>query len=177
MPVNGPLEFEPFKKVGDDEQGADVAADSDHGRVETGERRSQRFELSRRFEVVLAAEVGDHALADPATVPVGLNQFQVRVGLVAPFHGDTFSEHVVHTLTAGVSNYKLVITTVSACSTLIVTPLLSTHSTATMDATGDPEQRLSGPGTQSYQRIWPTQAATTSAQHQHHVASTCGKRG
>jgi hypothetical protein len=109
--VNGPLKVETLQEVGDDQQGADISADPDHRRFETCERCCQRFELSRRFEVVLATQIGDHALTDPAAIPVGLDQFQVHVGLIAPFDGDTLSEHVVHTLPALDLNYKPVIAT------------------------------------------------------------------
>ena len=111
MTVNGRLEVEAFEEISDDQQRADVAAGPDRRRLETGERRGQCFELSRRLEVVLAAQVGDDALTDPAVVPVGLNEFQVGVGLVAPLDGDTLDEHVVHTIPAPEPNYKPVITT------------------------------------------------------------------
>jgi hypothetical protein len=74
---------QPVQIVAHQQQRAYFSSGADRRGVQPGERGGELVELSRRLQFVLAAEGSDHALADSALVPVGLDELKVDVGLVA----------------------------------------------------------------------------------------------
>jgi hypothetical protein len=84
---------QPLQVVAHQQQRPHLAAGTPRRRVEPGEAGRELVELSRRLQLVLAAQVGDHPVADLAALPVCLDQPQVHVAAVTAFHRHTLHIH------------------------------------------------------------------------------------
>ncbi|MBO0836278.1 MAG: hypothetical protein J2P28_12350, partial [Actinobacteria bacterium] len=80
MAVDDLGQAEAVEKVLDQEQGANLPSDADHGWVATGEGSGEALELSGCLELVLTAEGEEDPFPGATAGAVGLNELEVGVG-------------------------------------------------------------------------------------------------